>query len=136
MDACTSPDFRSDPRAWAQQWIDLLLGPLYKAKLTDQQENYLLGRRASLATYPDRKPGGDLYDKICRIARQVGALKQRAARKRLRDLHRAELAREVRVPPAHALGAPIPRPPPLRRPVVALGGGSSETWDPAGSPGL
>lgn len=136
MDACTSPEFRADPRAWAGRMIDLLFEPSFRARLTTQQENYLLGRRASLQTYPTRTPGGDLYDKICRIARQVGAMKQRAVRKRLRDLHRAELAQQVRVPPAHAVGAPIPRPPPLRRPVVALGGGSSETWDPAGAPGL
>ena len=136
MDAVTSPEFRKSPRAWAGRMIDLLFEPAFKAKLTAQQENYLLGRRASLQTYPTRVPGGDLYDKICRIARQVGAMKQRAIRKRLRDIHRAELAREVPVPPRHAVGAPIPQPPRLRRPIVGRAGDVTETWDPAGSPGL
>lgn len=136
MDAVTSPEFRKSPRAWASRMIDLLFEPAFKARLTTQQENYLLGRRASLQTYPTRTPGADLYDKVCRIARQVGAMKQRAVRKRLRDIRQAEIAREVHVPPRHAVGAPMPLPPRLRRPVVALGAGVSETWDPAGSPGL
>ncbi len=136
MDAVTSPEFRRDPRAWAHKWIDALLEPVPKAKLTTQQENYLLGRRAALQTYPTRTPGGDLYDKICRIARQVGAMRQRAVRKRLRDIRQAEIAREVHVPPRHAVGAPMPTPPRLRRPIVGRAADVTETWDPAGSPGL
>jgi hypothetical protein len=136
MDTVTSPEFRRDPRAWAHKWIDALLKPVPKAKLTTQQENYLLGRRASLLTHPERTPGGDLYDKICRIARQVGEMRQRAVRKRLRDIRQAEIAREVHVPPRHAVGAPMPAPPRLRRPIVGRAGDVTETWDPAGSPGL
>jgi hypothetical protein len=135
MDAVTSPEFRKDPRAWAHKWIDALLAPVPKAKLSQQQENYLKGRRVALQTRPDRIPGGDLYDKICRIARQVGEMKQRAVRRRLREIHHAELAREVHVPPRHAVGAPMPSPPRLRRPIVGRAVDVSETWDPAGSPG-
>lgn len=129
MKTVTSPAFRANPRGWASHWIDAMLAP--GVALSEAQRNYLLGRRVWLATHEDRKPGGDMYDKICRIARQTGVMRQRARMRKLRDIRQEEAARDVAIPERFRLGARIPAPPPLRRPIIALGGGSTETWDPA-----
>jgi hypothetical protein len=129
MNANASPEFRADPRAWAQRWIDALLRP--EIKITKVQRAYLVGRREHLATYETVRPGGALYNKVCRIARECGLMRQRAKQRKLKEIRQAE-ARAVHVPARHALGAPIPPPPPLRRPVAQAD--PPETWDPAGMP--
>jgi hypothetical protein len=129
MDTAASPEFRADPRAWATRWIDALLRP--EVEITASQRAYLIGRREHLATYEENRPGSNLYNKVCRIARECGLMRQRAKRWKLRALREAE-ARAVHVPARHALGAAIPKPPPLRRPVALAE--PPETWDPAGMP--
>lgn len=128
--------FRDEPRAWATRMLDALMRP--GLDLSSKDKIYVAQQRRLLATDERRIPGPHAADRMWRIAARCGLVEKSRHATALRSAHRTEVAkaREVAVPPAHALGAPIRRPPPLRRPVVALGGGSSETWDPAGSPGL
>lgn len=128
--------FKDEPRAWAIRMLDALMHP--ELKLYRKDRTYIAQQRRLLATDEGRIPSERAADRLWRIAARCGLVEKCRHATALRRAHRVEVARvrEVAVPPAHALGAPIPRPPPLRRPVVALGGGSSESWDPAGSPGL
>lgn len=130
------PDFKTDPRGWARRMLDALGDPALKLKHNDLK--YVALQRRLLASNERRTPSDFLYDRLWRIAARCGLVERRRLASSLKRVRRDEVAqaRAVAVPPAHALYAPIRKPPPLRRPVVALGGGSSETWDPAGSPGL
>lgn len=131
-----APTFKADRRGWAVAMLESLADPALKLERKDR--DFVTRQREILATDEGRTPGDVLHDRLWRIAARYGLVQRRRHASALRQAHRADVvrARAVAVPPAHAVGAPIPRPPPLRRPVVALGGGSSETWDPAGAPGL
>lgn len=128
--------FKDDPRAWAIGMLESLANPALK--LARKDRDFVAQQRKVLATDAERRPGDVLHTRLWRIAARYGLVERQRRASALRQAHRADVvrARAVAVPPAHAVGAPIPRPPPLRRPVVALGGGCSETWDPAGAPGL
>jgi hypothetical protein len=125
------PKFAAEPRRWMFAMLDLLLAP--GVALTPVERERLRKQRETLATDEKRRPGDGAKANVDRIARRCGLIKKRRHSEALRRHREADVrrARVVAVPEAHAVGAPIPRPPPLRRPVVALGGGWSESWDPA-----
>jgi hypothetical protein len=102
-------------------------------KLAPKDREYIVKQREILGTDEGRTPGEHLYERLWRIAARCGLVERRRHTTALRTAHRAAVARarEVVVPARYAVGAPIPAPPPLRRPVVALGSGDSESWDPS-----
>lgn len=125
------PQFEREPRAWVFAMMDRLMQP--GVALVPKDRAYVVRQREIMRTDEERVPGGNIKEALCRMARRYSIMAKQRHATALRSAHRAEVARvqAVRIPPAHAVGAPIPRPPPLRRPVVALGGGQSETWDPS-----
>lgn len=129
----TSPEFRADPLGWVRRMCDRLMAP--GVRVSDRDRAFVVRKRERYYPGTTYTPSPILYDQLCRIARRAELLRERPPlRKRGEN---EAVKREMRpVPPRFALGAPIPPPPPLRRPVVALYDGRTETWDPAGSPGL
>lgn len=127
----TSPAFRDDPRGWTTAMIDRLMKP--GLALSERDRETLVKKRRLFATYPERVPGPHLYEQLCRIARACGVLAKRPQRKAVAEAPLLVSA-PAPIPPRFALGACIPKPPPLRRPVALVE--PPETWDPAGMPGL
>lgn len=122
-----SPDFKNDPRGWMTRMIDRLMAP--GVELQERDRALLIKKRRHYATRIDLTPGPNLYEQICRIAKACGVLPRPPARKKRSETPAAPAAAPA-VPPRFAIGAPIPPPPPLRRPVALAE--PSETWDPAG----
>lgn len=125
-----SQKFQADPRGWSTGMIDRLMQP--GIRLTPQTRVYIVRLRAKLAKDETFKPGPNTYERLCRIARACGVM---AKRRRIPRLDERPVPGPAHpVPERFRVGAPIPEPPILRRPVVMLG--QTETWDPAGMPGL
>lgn len=125
-----SQQFQADPRGWTTNMIDRLMRP--GVVLRPHTRAYVVGMRARLASDEGIKPGPNTYERLCRIARSCGLLARRRRIPRADERPMAAPARPV--PERFRPGARIPSPPPLRRPFVMLG--ETETWDPAGMPGL
>lgn len=126
-----SPEFKADPRGWMNRMIDRLMAP--GIQLQERDRALLVKKRRHYAMRIDLTPGPNLYEQLCRIAKTCGVLPRPPARKKRVDVTPPPVAAPAAQParPDFALYAPIPKPPPLRRPVVALGGSPSETWDPS-----
>ncbi len=124
--------FQTDPRGWTTTMIDKLMKP--GVRLTPYCRTYATRTRAKLAKDADFRPGPSMYERLCRIAKACGVLPRRRRIPRVEERPVNVPARPV--PKPFRLGEPIPDPPPLRRPFVMLGESATETWDPAGMPGL
>lgn len=121
-----SPEFKADPRGWMTRMIDRLMAP--GVDLQDRDRALLIRKRRHYATRIDLTPGPNLYEQLCRIAKACGVIPHPPARKKRAP--EAPLTAPVRpIPADFALGAPIPKPPPLRRPVALSE--RPETWDPS-----
>lgn len=127
-----SQKFQADPRGWTSAMVERVIAS--GAALKPHTRRYLTGMRARLTKDPGMRPGPNTYERLCRLARACGILARRRRIPRVDERPAAPSA--VHVPERFRVGQPIPAPPLLRRPVVALGGDSTETWDPAGMPCL
>lgn len=121
----TSPVFRDCPNAWVSRMCDRLLAP--NVGLTERDKRRVAKYRARFAIGSEYTAGPNAYDHLCRIARACGLF---AKRRKIKSPPQAPKPPPP-IPAQHELYAPMPKPPPLRRPVVM-----TETWDPAGMPGL
>lgn len=131
----TSPEFRADPLSWTRSMCERLMAP--DVELNGRDREFVVDKRRHFGPDTRYAPGPVVYDQLCRIARRAGLLPDRPPmRKRSVNEAAQREARAVTVPAPFRVGAQIPKPPPLRRPVVALYDGHTESWDPAGSPGL
>lgn len=122
--------FQKDPRGWTTTMIDKLMRP--GVALKRHTREYVVGMRVRLVNDETHKPGPNTYERLCRIARAAGVLARRRRIPRMDERPVTVPARPV--PERFRVGAAIPAAPPLRRPAVMLG--QTETWDPAGMPGL
>lgn len=130
----TSPEFRADPLGWVQRMCAQLMCP--GVRIGQRDRDFVVRKRERYHIGTAHKPGPVLYDQLCRIARRAGVIRERAPLGTKGSAERVRRAAQVAAVPARfAVGAPIPPPPPLRRPAVALYDGRPETWDPAGAPG-
>jgi hypothetical protein len=131
-----SQKFQADPRGWTMGMIARLMQP--GVVLKAHTRTYVVRMRARLAEDEALKPGPNTYERLCRIARASGVLARRRRIPRVDE--RPASAPALPVPDRFRVGAPIPEPPLLRRPVVMLDGSvvhlpePTETWDPAGMP--
>jgi hypothetical protein len=122
--------FQQDPRGWTTVMVEKLMKP--GVTLKGHARTYVVRMRARLTEEENLKLGPNTYERLCRIAKACGVL---ARRRRIPQVSERPVSVPARpVPERFQVGARIPSPPPLRRPVVMLG--QTETWDPAGMPGL
>lgn len=125
-----SQKFQADPRGWTAGMIDRIIAS--GAALKPHTRRYVTGMRARLAKDVGMRPGPNTYERLCRLARACGVL---ARRRRIPRVDEPTApAPALHVPERFRVGARIPDPPKLRRPVVMLE--RTETWDPAGMPVL
>jgi hypothetical protein len=124
--------FQKDPRGWTSVMVEKLMQP--GVHLRPRTRSYLVRMRERLATDEGLRLGPNTYERLCRVARAAGVLAKRRRIPRLDERPVAVPAQPV--PERFQVGARIPSPPPLRRPFVMLGEAVTETWDPAGMPGL
>ena len=122
-----SPEFKADPRKWMERMIDRLMQP--GVKIQERDKALLVKKRRHYQTRIDLTPGPCLYEQICRIAKACGVMPRPPAKEK-RPETPARRTSALAVPPRFAVGAPMPPPPPLRRPVALSE--APETWDPAG----
>jgi hypothetical protein len=124
--------FQKDPRGWTSAMVEKLMQP--GVPLRPHTRSYLVRMRERLTTDEGLRLGPNTYERLCRVARAAGVLAKRRRIPRLDERPVAVPAQPV--PERFQVGARIPSPPPLRRPFVMLGEAVTETWDPAGMPGL